>query len=194
MTPDFVVDNNARTSGTSLQDYTERYSYDQIVAVLGPHNDNSDGYKVSTEWTLTEMATGNAVTLYDYKATSLYDDGYPSPEHFRSDPEGYEWHIGAHDKETAQRFLVWLTAAVEANVKPTRWTVADGRCLVYNGTPIFTMHKIGDDSLGYTMDACDMDDLARALPEALNRAYVVPTISPVHAHRVTERWNRGGAR
>lgn len=81
-------------AGTSLQGYvTARYSH--VVAAFGEPNAGSDEYKVSTSWVIT-FDDGTVATLYDYKDTSLYDDGLPTPEQFRfqSEQKPYEWHVG----------------------------------------------------------------------------------------------------
>jgi hypothetical protein len=70
------------------------------------------------------------------------------------------------------------------------WRIDAGRCLVYEDTPIATLHKIGTDAKGYTMDACDMDDFAALVVRALNRARAKPTISS-RAEKVTAAWHEG---
>lgn len=69
--------------------------------------DASDGYKVSMEW-LFEDEDGNVVALYDWKSTSLYDEGLPSPELVRSQSTPLEFHIGSRSYDVAQKFLEWL--------------------------------------------------------------------------------------
>lgn len=94
------------SDGTSLQGYVET-SFAALQAVLGPPNCDGDEYKVSTEWTL-EGAAGEAVTVYDYKMTNLYSSGLASVESFRAWPS-YRWHVGAHDRRTADEFVAWLS-------------------------------------------------------------------------------------
>lgn len=105
--PDFKIASDTDIScGTSLQGYVET-SFAALQAVLGPPNDKGDGYKVSTEWVL-EGPTGEAATLYDYKMTDLYSEGYGSVEDFRA-RSSYRWHVGAHERKTADEFVAWLT-------------------------------------------------------------------------------------
>ena len=103
----FKVDLKGDPTGTSSQGGVEA-SYKDIHKILGDPMDESDGYKVSTEWILTGPR-GCVVTLYDYKATSLYDDGMPSVEEFRAQ-RFYDWHIGADNKESGALFEGWLSA------------------------------------------------------------------------------------
>jgi hypothetical protein len=100
----FKIDNSADVCGTSLQTYATA-SYARLVELFGTPAE-SDGYKVSGEWSFTD-SNGLVVTVYDYKETSLYDSGYPTVEEFRTLPS-YEWHIGAQDRVTAERFKRWL--------------------------------------------------------------------------------------
>ncbi len=67
-------------------------SYAELERLLGPPNAASDGYKVSTEWTLS--FNGAIYTLYDYKETNFYDDDLPSVDEFRALPN-YDWHVGS---------------------------------------------------------------------------------------------------
>jgi hypothetical protein len=69
-------------------------SYAHLVKLFGePHS--SDGYKVSSEWWVTDGQ--NYYSIYDYKETSMYDGSLPSVEEFRALPQ-YEWHIGGTSK------------------------------------------------------------------------------------------------
>lgn len=83
-------------------------SFKKLQETFGAPNVEGDDYKVSTEWNF-EDEKGEAVTLYDYKATKLYsdEDDYPSVEEFRSLP-CYDWHIGARNEEVATRFIQYL--------------------------------------------------------------------------------------
>jgi hypothetical protein len=65
------------------------------------------GDKVSTEWVLIGV-DGSLFTLYDYKATNVYDPSMVDPDSFRRSTElyPYHWHIGGREKPEA--FLAWL--------------------------------------------------------------------------------------
>ena len=52
-----------------------------LVAAFGKPGE-SDEHKVSGEWTFIHQATETVFTLYDWKATSLYDDSLITPEEF----------------------------------------------------------------------------------------------------------------
>lgn len=104
--------NGGEATGTCLQGYVTA-SYADLLAVLGEPAAESDGYKVSTEWTVTHIATNSCVTLYDYKETSLYDEDLPSVELFRASPS-HDWHIGATSKLAAAAFRRELLDAIAA--------------------------------------------------------------------------------
>lgn len=102
----FKLNNDADSCGTHLcLEITTSYS--KLVDLFGTP-EASDEYKVSGEW-LFESENGNIVTVYDWKETNLYDEDYPSVETFRQLPSA-TFHIGAHSKEIANEFLVWLNA------------------------------------------------------------------------------------
>lgn len=103
----FKRNDEADICGTSLQGYVTA-SYSKLVEMFGQPADG-DGCKVSTEWAFTDES-GNAVTLYDYKQTSMYDDGLPSVAEFRA-RSAYEWHIGAKSRDIAQAFKAQVQAA-----------------------------------------------------------------------------------
>jgi len=84
---------DADANGTSLQ---FRVSIDQdfIWNHFGPSHflGNSIDDKVLAEW-IFENQDGKVATLYDWKGSSQRN----------------EWHIGAHDAETAHLFEIWLS-------------------------------------------------------------------------------------
>jgi len=100
----FKLNNQAEYTGTSLRGYINT-SYKDLVRVFGEPLE-SDGYKVSGEWVFQDDA-GNIITLYDWKATNLYDEDYPSLETFRSQPES-EFHIGGKPGIDVDKFCLWL--------------------------------------------------------------------------------------
>jgi hypothetical protein len=98
----FTVNPRNWNYGTSLQGYVTA-SYAELAAIFGPAdpaNRDGDG-KVSTEW-LLKFEDGTDATVYDYKDTSLYDEGLPTPEQFRALPS-YDWHIGGRSPEAVHR-------------------------------------------------------------------------------------------
>lgn len=89
--PGVYRDADIRPNGWLCGEITAPYS--KLVELLGEPNVESDGYKVSTEWSLV-LEDGTDFRLYDYKETSLYDEGLPTVDEFRALP-AYSWHIGA---------------------------------------------------------------------------------------------------
>jgi hypothetical protein len=83
------------------------------VALFGEPNQSSDGYKVSSEWLVTDGE--QTFSIYDYKETCLYSDDLPSVEEFRALPE-YEWHIGGTVKPT--RLVAFLEANIDRSAQP----------------------------------------------------------------------------
>lgn len=94
-----VVEYSDKVAGSCLQGYVEA-SYAQLRELFGPSNE-TDGYKVSTEW-IIRFDDGAVATIYDYKMTNLYDREYPGVSAFRHMPS-YNWHIGGHSKTIVQR-------------------------------------------------------------------------------------------
>lgn len=66
------------------------FSYDRIVEVFGEPDETPWGDSAFT-WTIT-FDDGTVADIYDYKASSLYDERLPSPEQMKRDFMG--WHIG----------------------------------------------------------------------------------------------------
>ena len=71
-------------------------SYADLVRTFGEPTE-SDGYKVSSEWTIKDTRTGQVFHIYDYKETELYSRGLPTVAKFRAQPS-YEWHLGGMAK------------------------------------------------------------------------------------------------
>ena len=94
-----------RSNGSSLQSGVTIVP-SRVVDLFGSPDD-SDGYKVSMEW-LFEDEEGNVVTLYDWKSTSLYEEGLPSPVSVINSVHPLHLHVGAHDYQTAVKFVDWL--------------------------------------------------------------------------------------
>ena len=69
--------------------------------------DFSDGYKTSMEWAL-EDKEGNVLSLYDWKSTSLYSSGLPTPDVLRRSPFPHQFHIGGRSYEAAHTLAEWL--------------------------------------------------------------------------------------
>jgi hypothetical protein len=104
----FRSDPQANPNGTHCLGYFDA-SYRELRALLGAPMDGD--HKVSTEWKLSGPG-GCVVTLYDYKATNLYDNSLPTVRGFRR-MKSYEWHIGAHDQASADALLAWLRVTLK---------------------------------------------------------------------------------
>lgn len=88
-------------------------SYEQLVKVLGEHNNEGDGYKVTTEW-VVEGPDGAILTVYDWKATHAYDSSDESLtlKQLRSGMDVY-WHIGGSSLAAAEKLHQYITAKIK---------------------------------------------------------------------------------
>lgn len=97
---------HANLDGTHLQGYLN-VPFSKIVEVFGEPKTQVDGYKVAFEWAIT-FADGTIASIYDYKASTLYnglfeqdENGndttvrteWPTPQEMRAQ-EFSDWHIG----------------------------------------------------------------------------------------------------
>lgn len=90
----------------------------RLVAVFGRPGDG-DEYKVSGEYVFTGPK-GEVFTVYDWKATSLFDDyvsegeenELPTPEDFWGNWNPEEFHIGGRSARRVAAFKKWLLARV----------------------------------------------------------------------------------
>ena len=78
-----------------------------VVVELFGEPDPSDGNKSSMEW-LFEDDEGDVITIYDWKSTSLYSPELPPPDVLLMSQRPYTFHVGAHDYNTAMKFVDWL--------------------------------------------------------------------------------------
>lgn len=99
-----VTNNFDNVGGTSLKEHIN-VTYGTLVELFGEPVE-SDGYKVSCEWVF-ESDDGKVFTLYDWKATSLYDEGLPTVEEFRADKQAQTFHIGGHSDATEFKNWLW---------------------------------------------------------------------------------------
>jgi len=105
----FVVDNSASVDGTYLVGSIHT-SYAELVAAFGEPLPGDD-YKVSSEWIIRDTISGKTFTIYDWKATDLYEKGLPSVEDFRKSGRTI-WHVGG--KSNPDQFINWLIGKVYA--------------------------------------------------------------------------------
>lgn len=96
-------------------------SYGRLVRGLGEPDqyDQEEGAKTLFEWTFKNARTGKRVSIYDYKATSLYNPRYPTPEKFKK--LSHEWSISADDAAEAELFITALVNNIGG--KPTRFSI-----------------------------------------------------------------------
>lgn len=97
-------------SGTSLQSYIAV----KPVALLWVFGKPLEGdqYKVSGEYVFKHRS-GEVITLYDWKSTTLYEDGVIEPKKFWTSPKNYEFHIGAKGFDYINDFQEWLPNEIE---------------------------------------------------------------------------------
>src|SRR5689334_4275323 len=93
--------------GTSLQGYLD-VPFSRVVEVFGEPNTDVDGYKVAFEWRIV-FADGTVASIYDYKASALYDDDNPSPEQMRKN-DFSDWHVGGKSKRADELVRAALTS------------------------------------------------------------------------------------
>lgn len=96
---------DANLEGTHLQGYLD-IPFARLVEVFGEPGE-ADGYKVAFEWRIV-FADGTIASIYDYKASSLYDDGQPTPEEMRKENFS-DWHIGGKAKRADELVRQALT-------------------------------------------------------------------------------------
>ncbi len=92
----FKLDHNANCSGTSFHMVEVTVNPKLLIEGLGASGTSYDDYKSSKEWTFTRGQ--DVFTLYDWKETSNYDEGLPSPARFWAQNK-VTLHIG-HMRET----------------------------------------------------------------------------------------------
>ena len=97
-------------SGTSLQSYIAV----KPVALLWVFGKPLEGdqYKVSGEYVFKHRS-GEVITLYDWKSTTLYEDGVIEHNKFWTSPKNYEFHIGAKGFDYINDFQEWLPNEIE---------------------------------------------------------------------------------
>lgn len=70
-------------------------SYDKIEEKLGKPTSKGDKYKISAEWEV--ITPFGMATIYDYKTAKTYC-GNKEGIHYKAN---CNWHIGAHNQESA---------------------------------------------------------------------------------------------
>lgn len=83
-----------------------------LVLAFGKPGD-SDEYKVSGEWTFHDKQNDIVFTLYDWKCTSLYESGYPSPEELWATTTPVYINIGGDHKGNVEEFKAMIRTHIE---------------------------------------------------------------------------------
>lgn len=73
----------------------------------------SDGHKVSGEYTFHDEESGVVFTLYDWKSTSLYDSSGPSPDKFWSKTIPVPINIGGNHKGGVEEFKQMIKSHIQ---------------------------------------------------------------------------------
>jgi hypothetical protein len=93
---------------TCLQGYIRCSPKQMMSKLLTVYEDRQDvGGKISTICCFLDV-NGSPWTIYDYKITSTYDPGLPSPSDFRSLGTEYSWHVGGFTGADEKRFLAFV--------------------------------------------------------------------------------------
>ena len=100
----YKLNPDADINGTHLIGRIET-RYESLAKAFGNPLE-SDGYKVSGEWIFSDE-DGGVFTIYDWKATDLYDKDLPSVDQFREYP-AYEFNIGGHSQKDLEDFKRWV--------------------------------------------------------------------------------------
>jgi hypothetical protein len=120
----YKLNPNADINGT-YKVATLQTTFGQLLAVFGMPEE-SDGYKSSGDW-MFSSDDGDTFTIYDWKATSLYDSSLPSVEEFRSSPDIVEFSVGGQGD--ASEFLSWVSFKLNEEAEPVPSITASWRTL-----------------------------------------------------------------
>jgi len=118
----FTHNSYADASGTHLQGYVDAVPA-KLIELFG-EPEAGDEYKVSMAYTF-EGDDGSVVTLYDWKATSLYGGTRLTPGALRCQTTHFHFHVGAHAGPVSDAFISWLTAKLEEPTAPTKATCTE---------------------------------------------------------------------
>lgn len=190
---EFKVNNSADSCGAGIAGYVDA-SYADLVRAFGEPAE-SDGYKVSTEWTF-EAPDGRVVTLRDYKETNLFDSDLPSVDEFRALPS-YRWRVGS-DGILVAAFAEWLRgqlavgdelnangAIVAPSDLPGEAPLAEKEStalrVLADALSMATDTGVLDYLMRDVVDPDSINDVCDAVDVALNRATVTRSQAPCAA-------------
>jgi hypothetical protein len=109
----FTLVSDADTTGVGGMDEID-VAPARVVEVFGSPASRGDGYKISGEFIFCDDA-GRVYTLSDWKATNLWDPGFPTPDQYWAGMEPDELTISAVDDDVAA-FKEWLLAQLTGAV------------------------------------------------------------------------------
>lgn len=102
----FRLDQQADVNMTHLVGYVSAVPA-RLIEVFGPPTGGD--YKVSGEYAFVREDDGRVVTLYDWKATTLYEEEkFRTPEMLWSGREPFVFHVGARVGIDNSGFSEWL--------------------------------------------------------------------------------------
>ena len=103
--------------GTSGASTYLKLSPVKLITVFGKPREG-DEYKVSGQY-IFNTPNGGIITLYDWKATSLYDDMPLSPEDLWAQEARFEFNLGGDDKGKQQvnEFCDWIEGELINSVR-----------------------------------------------------------------------------
>lgn len=100
----YKLNPNANTDGTHKQAELHT-TFAELLALFGMPEE-SDGHKSSGDW-IFESNKGDVFTIYDWKATNLYDPSLPSVDEFRRSPAQVTFSVGG--RGDVADFLSWVS-------------------------------------------------------------------------------------
>lgn len=100
----YKLNPNASIDGTSKQAELHT-TFAELLALFGMPEE-SDGHKSSGDW-IFESNKGDVFTIYDWKATNLYDPSLPSVDEFRRSPAQVTFSVGG--RGDVADFLSWVS-------------------------------------------------------------------------------------
>ena len=108
-----LINNRELANGTSLIGHLELIPSKVIETFGNPQT--GDDYKVSGEYLFKQIKVPNdVITLYDWKWTTLYDEGNPyTPEEFWELNKPITLNVGGRKKEMFNSFKDWIKSELK---------------------------------------------------------------------------------
>lgn len=109
----FRLDNTVDTIGTGYMGEVE-VPPALIVRRFGPPDRGGDEYKESGRYVFIDEV-GEPFVVHDWKATSLWEEGYPTPEQFWAREKPEEFFISSRDRDVSEFSRWFLSRLGEQN-------------------------------------------------------------------------------